>query len=288
MWVPALNASAISRTWVATDACGNADHCEQTIIILDRTAPVLTCPADATVDCEDSTAPSNTGSGTASDNCDTSPLVTYSDVSVPGTCINQEVLARTWTALDACGNSAICTQFISRIDVTAPVISCPNDVTVECDASTDPLDTGEATASDRCDTDPSIEYLDEETAGSCLGELLIDRRWTATDACGHSSVCTQVITVIDSTPPVISCPWDMTVECDESTAPSAMGSATAIDSCDEGPSITMSDSAQSTGCAQESIISRTWTATDVCGNGVTCTQTIVVVDTTAPRHYLSG
>ena len=39
----------ITRTWTATDDCGNASTCMQTITVEDMTAPVITCPADATV-----------------------------------------------------------------------------------------------------------------------------------------------------------------------------------------------------------------------------------------------
>ena len=43
----------ITRTWTATDNCGNASTCIQTITVEDVTAPVITCPVDVTVNCED-------------------------------------------------------------------------------------------------------------------------------------------------------------------------------------------------------------------------------------------
>src|SRR5207249_2088212 len=41
----------IDRTWKATDACGNSSTCIQHIIFVDTTAPVITCPATATLQC---------------------------------------------------------------------------------------------------------------------------------------------------------------------------------------------------------------------------------------------
>ena len=43
----------MTRTWTATDDCGNASTATQTITIVDTTAPVLTIPADYTAECSD-------------------------------------------------------------------------------------------------------------------------------------------------------------------------------------------------------------------------------------------
>src|SRR5947208_16690108 len=41
----------------------------------------------------------------------------------------------------------------------------------------------------------------------------IDRTWTATDDCGNSSTCVQRMTVRDTTPPAITVPPDVVLEC---------------------------------------------------------------------------
>jgi hypothetical protein len=48
-------------------------------------------------------------------------------------CIDN-IISRTWTATDACGNAATCTQVITQRDTTAPSITCPPNVTVNADA----------------------------------------------------------------------------------------------------------------------------------------------------------
>ena len=66
--IPCLCAGdyTITRTFTATDDCGNATTATQTITIIDTTAPVLTIPADYTAECSDE-HPMDDASAT--DNC---------------------------------------------------------------------------------------------------------------------------------------------------------------------------------------------------------------------------
>ena len=276
------NATTITRTWSAVDTCDNTNTCDQIITLEDGTAPALTCAPDITIECDESTSPTNTLMSVAVDNCDTNPVVAFADVVIPGACANEETIVRTWSAVDACGNSTDCDQFITVVDTTAPVITCPTNTLVQCDASTDPADTGEATATDNCDAAPAVNYVDGVSAGTCADESVILRTWISTDVCGNSSVCTQVITVVDTTDPTITCPANVTVQCDESTDPADTGEATATDNCDAAPAVTFADASVAGACGSASTISRSWTATDACGNDMVCTQLIEVVDTLAP------
>src|SRR6058998_376363 len=107
------------------------------------------------------------------------------------------------------------------------------------------------------------------------------RTWTATDACGNTAQSTQTITITDTTVPTISDVPDAIVKCTRSTAPSATGTATGIDTCGT-VTITHSDGPMSGHCGNTGSFVRTWTATDACGNTAQSTQTITIVDTTAP------
>jgi hypothetical protein len=278
----------ITRTWLATDDCGNSTTCTQVITIDDSTPPTITdCPDNITIECDESTLPGNTGMATATDNCDGMPTVTYSDVTAASqTCVQEYTITRTWLATDDCGNSTTCTQVITIDDSTPPTITdCPDNITIECDESTLPGNTGMATATDNCDGMPTVTYSDVTAASqTCVQEYTITRTWLATDDCGNSTTCTQVITVDDSTPPTITdCPDNITIECDESTLPGNTGMATATDNCDGMPTVTYSDvTAASQTCVQEYTITRTWLATDDCGNSTTCTQVITIDDSTPP------
>ncbi|WP_296378261.1 hypothetical protein, partial [Winogradskyella sp.] len=58
--------------------------------------------------------------------------------------------------------------------------------------------------------------------------------------------------------------------------------ATATDACGSDFTLTFEDVTTNGDCAGEYSVTRTWTATDACGNASTATQTINVIDTDAP------
>lgn len=239
----------------------------------DTTPPTITCPDDVALECNDPTDPDHTGYPTASDDCDQEVDISYSD-SMDGGC--PIIITRTWTATDECGNTATCDQIISIDDTLPPTITCPPDVTIECDQPSDPDATGYATADDACDPDVAVSFEDHSD-GTC--PVVVTRVWTATDACGNTATCDQVITIQDTTPPTLDCPPDVTIGCNDSTDPGETGEAGALDNCDVAVELTYED-VVSDGCPK--VITRTWTATDICGNTVSCDQIITVVDDEAP------
>ena len=138
-----------------------------------------------------------------------------SDATVAGDCPAEYTITRTWTAVDECGNEASCPQIIMVLDTQAPDLMCAADITIECDESTDPANTGVSTATDEC-SDVTVTYIEALTTNElCL--QVITRRWKATDACGNTSECDQLISIVDTTYPDLTCAADVTIECDEST-----------------------------------------------------------------------
>ncbi|TET44330.1 HYR domain-containing protein, partial [candidate division TA06 bacterium] len=93
----------------------------------------------------------------------------------------------------------------------------------------------------------------------------------------------QVITVQDTTPPVISyCPNDSAYQCLGEVLPGDPDSVVADDNCDDDldKSMTADTLIKDPDCWYE--ITRTYTVEDNCGNIATCTQVITVKDTEAP------
>jgi hypothetical protein len=156
-------------------------------------------PGDVTVECD--AVPSAAGP-TATDNCDKDVSITFKEDRKDGPCIDSYTLTRTWIAVDNCGNAATGKQVITVQDTTPPVLSgVPGDVTVECDAVPPP--TG-PTAIDNCDPAPRVEFNEMRTDGRCKDEYTLTRTWTAFDRCGNSTAASQLIHVVDTTPPAVS------------------------------------------------------------------------------------
>jgi hypothetical protein len=275
----------ITRTWTAADACGNVSSGTQTITVVDATAPTLTVPRDVTIGCHDSTSPAATGQATAADACST-PTVTYADRASLNGCSGSGTLVRTWTAADACGNAASGTQTITVVDASAPSLTVPADVVIECGHSTLPAATGQATATDTCST-PAVTYTDTADLSGCSGSGTLVRTWRATDACGNVASGIQTITVVDATAPTLTVPGDVTVGCHDATSPEAAGRATAIDNC-SAPTVSFTDVVHLTGCSGSGAILRTWRATDACNNVATAVQTITVADDDPPTLTVPG
>ncbi len=266
----------LTRTWTATDQCGNSASCAQTITVRDTLKPTITCPPDRLLECPADTRTNATGVASAQDTC--SPVtIRYSDVT-NNNCAGTKVIARTWTAADQCGNSASCVQTITVQDTLKPIITCPPDRILECPADLSTNATGVATAQDACSA-VTIRYTDV-TNNNCAGTKVIARTWTATDDCGNSASCLQTITVRDTLKPTITCPPNQILECPADTSTNACGVATAQDAC-SAVTIQYSDSI-TTNCGGSKVIARTWTATDGCSNSVSCVQALTVRDTLKP------
>jgi hypothetical protein len=180
-------------TATATDSLGNVASDTFTVTVVDTTAPLLTAPADQTVE---ATSPGGAMVTlpvlTATDLVDPAPLVTYDP---PSGSFPLGTTLVTATATDAAGNKSIMTFSITVVDSTGPVIVAPADLVVLVDGP------GEAevslpavTATDAADSNVVISY-DPPSGLFPPGITLVTV--TATDASGNSSTANFHVFVVD-------------------------------------------------------------------------------------------
>ena len=115
------------------DGNGEEDTACTTAEIVDTTPPDITCPPNVAINTGEDTSPATTGEATATDDPNPDPIPTFSDVpfqNPDGT----TTIVRTWTATDAAGNTASCSQIITvlplPVDIDIKPGSDPNSVNV--------------------------------------------------------------------------------------------------------------------------------------------------------------
>ena len=258
-------------TWTAIDTSGNTVNATQTVTVNDTTNPIITAPADITIE---ATSPSgNTisiGETNASDIIGISSITNDAPTIFP---VGETIV--TWTATDNHGNSASATQKITVIDTTAPNITVPDDVIFEAVSPIgNVVSIGMANAIDIIDS--NLMITNNAPSAFPLGETIVT--WTAIDTTGNTAVATQKITVVDTTDPTIVSPADIEAEATSATENTVtLGQATAADFVGI-QSIT--NDAPTIFPVGETIV--TWTATDTTGHSATATQKVIIKDTTPP------
>jgi hypothetical protein len=179
-------------------------------------------------------------------------------------------------------SSRIYTQAVAVVDTVAPVIVwAPADVTYACADFVPAANDASVKANDACGRPVTISHTpDVVVSNGCPNRITVTRVYTATDACGNSTSRTQTITINDSEGPVFAgVPADMTVS---SNAVPVAPTLVAVDNCEGNPQVAFKETKTAGANDSSYILTRTWTATDACGNTSTATQKITVADTPAP------
>ena len=217
-------------------------------------------------------------------------MVTSSDGTATGTC--PITFTRTYTIKDACNNTTTVTQIININDTTAPVVTgtltasntdgCSIAAAPSAMTTVTALETAGLTISDNCTADANLVVTSSDGTATGTCPITFTRTYTIKDVCNNATTVTQTITVQDTTAPIFSgtVPQDITLECNQ-TIPSA-ATVTATDNCNGLVTINFTEQNQPGTCPNNYSITRTWVATDICGNSQTHTQQITIQDTTPP------
>ena len=221
-----ITGEMIGNTYmVVVEALGTPQFCMTAITVLDKLPPQFTCPDDVTVSCFTDLA--SIPVSTEDDVVDCSPVTinTFDDLIFSGDCDNDIIskYRRTYVVADDYNNITTCTQYIcyeavDLDDVVFPPNFKGNDA-LHCFPApdTDPDATGRPTVDgfpiingQTCNLTATFQ---DQTAPLCSGGYKIFRLWTVTDWCdGNNSIdSTQIIEVVDLTPPDVDAPDTLTV-----------------------------------------------------------------------------
>ncbi len=174
----------------------------------------------------------------------------------------------TLTVTDDDGASAVRSSSVavSASDVVPPLVTPPADINAEATAVLTPLVLGAATTDDG-----SPVTHDAPAEGFPLGTTRVT--WQATDAAGNMGSATQMVTVVDTTPPELTPPADVVIVSGQD-----IGSAHASDIFP----VEISNDAPSVFPQGETVV--IWKATDSSGNTTTAAQVVTVTQQSPEPH----
>ena len=258
-------------TWAVSDIAGNSVSGTQLVTVVDTTSPEIIAPSDIKLEAVDLTENYiELVDGRVFDTVEIKSVENNAPETFP---LGETIV--TWTATDTSGNSVSDTQTITIEDTTQPVITGPDNITLEIiDSSGMVVDVGQASALDQVDTNPEITNDAPELFQ--LGDTIVT--WTATDSSGNSSLFFQTITVVDTEEPELIPPENIIQEAENPLNNFVILGI--VETSDTVGVSSITNNAPETFPLGETIV--TWTATDTSGNSVSDTQLVTVVDTTSP------
>ncbi len=279
----------VLRTWTISDFCGGGttQHI-QVIKLQDLTPPQLTPPDDFTVGTTDLDCAGyvTLPPGLATDDCSSVSIVPswsfgagYGVYLVP-----KGAHIVTYTATDACGNTASATARVTVEDDDPPQVICNADLQVSVSASGTGVvlpQTLDAGSWDNCDAIALSISRDGDMYGpsaqvTCADigpPLMLYLR--AADAAGLENFCQVEVTVRDFIKPALNCPANVTLNCGADFSNLQLtGQAQVSDNCGL-LNLVFSDVVNLNAC-NIGTVARTWLATDLHGNSKTCVQQITL------------
>jgi hypothetical protein len=186
------------------------------------------------------------------------------------------------TVTDSFRYSDSCSALVIVEDTLDPSITPPDDVLEECTSPVGtPADLGTPVTDDVCDD--SLTVTNNAPALFPLGDTPVD--WTATDDSGNSASDTQTVTIVDTTPPDLTAPADIVVECSSPDGtPVDLGDPVVSDICDASVDV-VNDAPPLFPVATTPVL---WTATDDSGNQSFDGQDVTVEDTIPPTIHCNA
>jgi len=282
----------VTTTYSCDDSCGNTSSSSVVVNVQDSEGPVFV-PGQLTefdLLCSRHAEVANLPNPLATDNCDenfsiNNTPVDTSDVSATSTTCEGSI-TNTYVATDECGNSSTHVVTANLKDQSPPTINTALvSETIEC-SETEPTVTPDV--SDDCSSVNTTSVPTDTT--TCAGGSVKVTDYTYADACGNETTESYTLTIVDTTPPVISNTPASQTYTDCLTLPTLTSEVSTMtqadsytDNCSETEtkqSLTSSESDSTTTCT--TVTTRQVSVQDDCGNTTTSEWKYTVNDETAP------
>ena len=261
-------------TWTVTDAAKNTATATQTVKVSDTVIPTIIAPTNIVkvLGSGCTAAGIDLGTPATDDNCSVLSVTNNGLTIYP-----IGITTVTWTVTDASGNSATATQTVNVLDSIIPSIQAPAAVVVSANNNCFGLNVnlGYPNILDNCSF---VTVTNDAPPTFPLGNTTVT--WMVTDGSGNSTTATQLVTVVDTTPPTIFIPKNVTVNTNFDSCSATNVILDKPDAFDNCSTISITNNAPLVYLLGATVV--TWTATDVAGNSVTADQTVLVKDLTLP------
>mgnify|MGYP002414118440 CR=1 FL=1 len=253
--------------------------CSFNVTIIDAANPSITCPATQTLtlgtNCSASLPDYTSLATNVGDNCGVQGVTQSPEAGTPVSGAGDMMV--TLTVSDVNGRTNSCTFTVTKVDNTAPTITCPATQTLALGANcsaTLPNYTSLATPGDNCGVQSVTQSPVAGTFVSGTGNMTVTL--TVTDVNGNPPTqCTFTVTKVDNTAPMVQCSnQTLNFNGEESISLQSNALASASDNCGV-QSIGLSPSTISSAQVGQ-IVPVTVTATDINGNTSTCTAEVTV------------
>jgi len=280
----------VTRTFKVTDNCGNYGTATQIISINDTTAPTLSIPANASIECTANITPGALGTATATDNCGGSLTPTFTDGDCFGLENEKEVNAGggIYQYFNISGMAGLGVNSIKAFNLTFEtnqgkgraefILVAPNGKGIVL--------VGPYCVGGNCDDgDGGVEVYSPTFYPSASGYAAWNNNNLIPEGAGnftpYAGTTTNTVTGLTNglvstfealTAGMASLDGQWFVYSKKQV--NVNGNVRFISSC--------LTPALSASCTNNDVIIREWTVTDACGNGATGNQVIVISDTTAP------
>ncbi len=271
-----------------TDAHHNTSNATFTVTVADTTPPVVTVPPNATVEATSAAGAPYNFVASAYDAVSGNPPVTCSPL--PGSTFALGTTKVTCTAQDSSGNTGSASFYVTVQDTTPPTFSgdaSGGELTVEATSAAGATITDYGlTAYSPVDGPATVTCVPAAPMLFPLGQSSVN--CSAPDNHGNTASISITVNVVDTTPPVITCPANITVAANgplgaqnwnvaEPTSDSIaafVAGASAVDLVDPSPML-VNNAPWMYPLGESTTV--TFTATDAHQNSSSCTAQVTVI-----------